>query len=291
MSYTLNTTWHGGRLASRDGWTVYPPRTEPLDASIVLVGCGGTGGFLATAIARLLQGRDAELCLVDHDRVAPVNLGRQAFSHADLDRFKAEVLAERLARDLGMSVSYSVLPYDVGLHRDFFNARARLALVVGAVDNAAARREIARTLEYGQVLWLDCGNGYNSGQVLLGNALSANDLHGSFQLETDTCFALPAPSLQRPDLMVAPPQPREDPNCAVAVERAEQSATINQTMAALAAAYVERLLNGTCSWMATYLDMELGSVQTVSAEPERVASLIHKRTSYVAHKAPVRKAA
>jgi len=52
---------------------------DELDATIVLVGCGGTGGFLAEALARLLLGRRAALFLVDPDRVALENLGRQAF--------------------------------------------------------------------------------------------------------------------------------------------------------------------------------------------------------------------
>jgi tRNA A37 threonylcarbamoyladenosine dehydratase len=54
-------------------------RGEERDATIVLVGCGGTGGFLAQALARLLLGRRAALFLVDPDRVGPENLGRQAF--------------------------------------------------------------------------------------------------------------------------------------------------------------------------------------------------------------------
>jgi tRNA A37 threonylcarbamoyladenosine dehydratase len=54
-------------------------RGDELDAAIVLVGCGGTGGFFAEALARLLVGRRAALFLVDPDRVGPENLGRQAF--------------------------------------------------------------------------------------------------------------------------------------------------------------------------------------------------------------------
>ena len=52
-----------------------------LDATIVLVGCGGTGGFLAEALARLLLGRRAVLFLVDPDRVGTENLGRQDVLH------------------------------------------------------------------------------------------------------------------------------------------------------------------------------------------------------------------
>jgi tRNA A37 threonylcarbamoyladenosine dehydratase len=40
-------------------------RRGELEATIVLVGCGGTGGFLAEALCRLLLGWRASLFLVD----------------------------------------------------------------------------------------------------------------------------------------------------------------------------------------------------------------------------------
>ena len=49
------------------------------EATVVLVGCGGTGGFLADALGRLLLGRAARLVLVDPDVVEPHNVARQAF--------------------------------------------------------------------------------------------------------------------------------------------------------------------------------------------------------------------
>ena len=44
---------------------------------ITVVGCGGTGGFIAEGLCRLFQGREANIVLVDHDRVEPHNLLRQ----------------------------------------------------------------------------------------------------------------------------------------------------------------------------------------------------------------------
>src|SRR4051812_8233322 len=88
------------------------PPTAPreIEAIIVLVGCGGTGGFLAEALCRLLIGRRSRLHLVDPDRVEPHNVARQAFDRRDVGSFKAEVLAERLARRFEREVSYSILP-------------------------------------------------------------------------------------------------------------------------------------------------------------------------------------
>ena len=138
------------------------------EATIVLVGCGGTGGFLAEAVCRLLIGRPARLFLVDMDRVEPHNVARQAFDAADVGAFKAQVLAERLSRRFGREVGYSVLPYDRDLHGRVFDTPSRLDLVIGCVDNAAGRRSIAATLERAYyraagAWWLDTGPATSSG--------------------------------------------------------------------------------------------------------------------------------
>lgn len=255
------------------------------EATIVLVGCGGTGGFLAEAVCRLLIGRPAQLFLIDPDRVEPHNVARQAFDRRDVGRFKAQVLAERLARRFGREIGYSVLPYDRDLHGQVFgNAHSRLNLLLGCVDNAAARRAIAVTLDdrpwhygYAQstrpVWWLDCGNGRNAGQLLFGNTTRPEGLRGAFLPASGVCRALPAPSLQRPDLMEAPPEPQPAPDCAEAVASGDQGPTINQAVAAFAASYVEKLLAGTCSWMATYFDLDDGTLRCVPADPKMVAAL------------------
>lgn len=259
------------------------------EATIVLVGCGGTGGFQAEAVCRLLIGRAAQLFLVDPDRVESHNVARQMFDRGDVGRFKAQVLAERLARRFGREIGYSVLPYDRELHAQVFgNAYSHLNLLLGCVDNAAARRAIAATLDdrpwhYGytppaqSVWWLDCGNGRNAGQVLLGNVTRPEGLRGAFLSASGVCRALPAPSLQRPDLLEAPPEPQPGPegapDCAEAVAQGAQGPTINQVVAALAASYVEKLLAGTCGWLASYFDLDDGTLRCVPADPKTVAVL------------------
>jgi PRTRC genetic system ThiF family protein len=255
------------------------------EATVVLVGCGGTGGFLAEAVCRLLLGRAAQLYLVDPDRVEAHNVARQAFDRGEVGRFKAQVLAERLARRFGREVGYSVLPYDAELHAQVFGkARSRLSLLIGCVDNAGARRAIAATLDRGRwsyagpgsgqaVWWLDTGNGRNSGQVLLGNATRPEALRGAFVPGTALCRALPAPSLQRPDLLDAPPEPRPQLDCAEAIAAGDQGLTINQVVAGIAASYVEKLLAGACGWMASYFDLDDGTLRCVPVEPKTVAAI------------------
>ena len=266
------------------------------EASIVLVGCGGTGGFLAEAVCRLLIGRKAQLFLVDPDRVEPHNVARQTFDRTDVGHFKAETLARRLAWRFQREVGYSVLPYDRELHAQVFrDALSRLDLVIGAVDNAAARRAIAETLAVPPATYpavrrrcwyLDCGNGRNAGQVLLGNATRPEELRSAFLAHVGLCQALPAPFLQRPDLLAAPPEPRATTagglDCAEAVTAGDQGKTINQTVASIAAEFVEKLLDGACEWMAAYFDLDDGNLRCIPADPTIVAQLVGMHVNAVA---------
>lgn len=104
----------------------------------------------------------------------------------------------------------------------------------------------------------------------------------AFRPQLSLCGALPAPSLQRPDLLEGPPEPRRAPDCAEAVVHGDQGPTINQVMAAIAASYVEKLLVGTCRWMATYLDLDDGTLRCVPADPKIVAELTRLHVNAVA---------
>ena len=53
--------------------------------AIIVVGCGGTGGFVADGLARMLPS-NINLVLIDMDRVEEHNLNRQSFTN---DRHRA----------------------------------------------------------------------------------------------------------------------------------------------------------------------------------------------------------
>jgi len=254
------------------------------DATVVVVGCGGTGSRLVPDICRLLIGRKARLFLVDHDRVEPHNLGRQSFIDEEIGDFKAVALARRVQREFrrfGLQIGHAVRPYDPVLHGAVFQPTSALKLVIGAVDNATARRAIAETLADGRtwqrdVWWLDVGNARNSGQLILGNVLAPEGLKGAFSPASGRCRALPAPSLRRPALLTAPPEPepRARLDCAAAIAANEQGPTINAHLATWAATYVERLLDGTCGWSETLIDVDAGTVHCAPIDPGRTARLL-----------------
>jgi len=242
---------------------------------IVVVGCGGTGGFVVEGLCRLLANSELDILLVDHDRVEPHNLRRQNFFEGDVGKFKSQAIAERMARQYGRPVGYSVYPYD----RDLLNEstgigmRQMKGIVIGCVDNADARLSIARGLTWGD-WWLDSGNGHQSGQVLLGNTLTVDGLEEAFDEAGQEVDHLPAPSLQLPALLHQPTKPvTRELDCAEAVEDEEQSPTINQMMSSLVLEFVYRLLKGSLTWMGAYVDLDAGTLSTVPAEPETVARM------------------
>ncbi len=248
------------------------------DWKILVVGCGGTGGYVAEGLCRLLTDTDIPLILVDHDRVESHNLLRQHFYKTDLGKFKSQALAERLARQFGRPVGYSVYPYDAELVGQNFGAgmysRLSEGIIIGCVDTSEARRSIANGILHSN-WWLDAGNGYSSGQVLIGNASDSGQMQGAFEEYYQQVARLPMPSLQLPSLLAPPTSPVDIPrDCADAVAAEEQSPVINQAMATLVLEFIHRLLTERLTWMGAYLDLEAGTLQPVLAEPEVVARML-----------------
>ena len=246
-------------------------------SGIALVGCGGTGSFAAEGLARLLVGHpDIRLALIDGDRVEERNLGRQSFYPEDLGRFKSQALAERLARKYRRPVTYSTSP----LLPDGYGQRAvdGCALVVGCVDNAAARSAIAHLVSSTQ-WWVDAGNGEEFGQVLVGNStVETLRQMPPFDPEKGVVHALPLPTRVRPELLVPPADPGRDcvlrlKDCAEAVAVGEQGPTINQFMAAMVVEAVRRLLEGRLAWWQLFLELESTGLYTMSPTPEAVSRL------------------
>jgi PRTRC genetic system ThiF family protein len=147
--------------------------THPV--TVNLIGCGGTGSQVLTALSRInhtlvaLGHPGLHVTTFDPDHVTEANLGRQLFSASDTGLNKAVVLTTRLNRFF--STGWEVVP-------DFYeNEPANI--VITCVDNVKSRMEIADGLlsqpdndkhyDFATPLyWLDFGNTQNAGQVILG---------------------------------------------------------------------------------------------------------------------------
>jgi PRTRC genetic system ThiF family protein len=244
----------------------------------IIVGCGGTGSMVAEGLSRLLLRDNTDILLIDNDRVEPHNLKRQNFFPGDEGKFKSQALAERLSRQYGRRIGYSVLPFDPEMKvpsmmgRGFYN-RVIQGLIIGCVDDTTdARSLIGKSLSssYGN-WWLDAGNGHHSGQVLLGNTPTVQLLEQGFDKRDKVVYRLPMPSLQEPALLIPPNKELPQEDCAEAVETEEQSPVINQVMATWVLQFIDLLRKGKLTWMGVYIDIEAGTTRTIPADPEVIA--------------------
>ena len=245
---------------------------------LVVVGCGGTGSLVAEGLCRLLINSDLTLMLVDFDRVEPHNLLRQNFFSGEVGKFKSQALAERLSRQYGRKIGYSVMPYERDLFDEPMGAgmyhKAMSLIIIGCVDTAEARHSIADSMNANfNNWWLDAGNGHHSGQVLLGNTQDIGRLKESFDLDSHTVSKLPLPSLQLPALLIPPVEKAKPRDCAEAIEDDEQSPTINQAMAMLVVDFMYRLLTGRLTNIGAYIDLDAVTLQIVRATPATVARM------------------
>ena len=252
--------------------------TYRIDSSIhranphfVLAGCGGTGAFLAEGLCRLLQGHPGTIVLVDPDRVEHHNLLRQNFLDHDVGRIKSQALAERLAKSFNRTIAYSVHPFAPSPQGDFPGVHPTVPLVLlGCVDNAPARQALARCTDTRPNTWyIDAGNDSHWGQILIGNTVQPDLLQTP--VTGDLCYRLPAPTLQRPDILTQVPTTSPDIDCAAALDLTDQDPTINFTMAAHMLNTVHRFLAGTCTFMSLHLDTDLGTVNPHYITPEAIA--------------------
>lgn len=251
---------------------------------VMVVGCGGTGSFVAEDLCRVLP-EYARPVLVDMDIVEEQNLRRQNFLTEELGEKKSEALARRLAREYDRPVGYVVCPigqfstsytqpvWSFGERYDHF---IDIPIVVGCVDNGCARLELEEMIKKGKreerptTWWIDSGNGENFGQVLIGNAsrlwVPENWDIGRYSDE-NICYQLPLPTLQRPDLL------KQEPAFAACEDRPEQGPTINRVMASIVVETVRRLIVGTLSWAQVYVDMEAGTMNSVVTTQDMVNKL------------------
>ena len=212
--------------------------------------------------------KSAELLIVDPDIVEANNIPRSNFCFAEVGRYKAQALAERVTTAWGIETGFSCESFDPEKHFKNSNSDYRsLSIIVGCVDNYRARREMHRALDefrsYGEssrVWWIDGGNGKTSGQVLLGSTTKALKPEQYFT-GTSICRAIPSPSLQHPDLL----QPekievKSDLSCPERMRLGEQCLNINQRVAVeMAEVLTEMLLTRSLKRFAFYFDLESGA--------------------------------
>jgi molybdopterin/thiamine biosynthesis adenylyltransferase len=130
---------------------------------ITVVGCGGTGSFVAQALAAVTSGNQG-LLLVDGDKVEKGNLARQIlYRRMDVGKFKADVLATRL-KELNTFTTVTKYVENAKQLVDL-NKTAKQVLLVCCADNHNARRYVLEAADELKIPAIIGGNEHISAEA------------------------------------------------------------------------------------------------------------------------------
>lgn len=246
--------------------------------NIVIVGLGGTGSQLSRSVSRMLYDMRSRnltiphLTFVDPDRVEAKNVGRQMFTVADIGQYKAECLARRFNRALGLDITWYNEAFDPNKNTESYYSRPQ-HLLCGAVDNHEARRALAAA----DGVWLDCGNHFSSGQVVIGTTDEALLIQNALAHlnKENQLRVLPNAALVFPQLLEPEETRQPELSCAELVELGEQHLLINDLVATVAAQYVFKLLHRQpITSFLTYVDLDGLTMRSVPITSEDIRAYV-----------------
>jgi PRTRC genetic system ThiF family protein len=247
----------------------YNPELNP--EVICIVGVGGTGSHVAMTVGRMLYDmrqrnlQTPRLVLVDPDHVEPKNVGRQLFVPQDVGQPKAAVIARRLSFMLGIDVTYHHRAFDADMVEPPRYGHTLKQIVVGCVDGHEGRKAMSLV---DKVVWIDAGNHYDSGQVVIGDTLRQVPLH-RWDEEAGTVGTLPTVADWYPDLLKPELEPEPEVSCADLMQRGDQHLLINAMVAQITSNYVYKLLHQLpITSYQTTVDLELGVMKPHLIERE-----------------------
>lgn len=207
---------------------------------IIVVGCGGTGSYLMPDLARFIYSiganRVSRFVLADGDQVEEKNLLRQNFVPSDLNRNKAEVLAERYGRAFGINIGYYPRYVETEKELDMLFSEEEenyttFDVLVGVVDNNRTRQLFHRYFyrRY-DLAYVDAGNALHDGQVAVG-------------VRRNGCTAIPPVGEWYPDILEdSTSRFPSEISCAEAAVSEPQSMMANRFSAALVMGILAPLL-------------------------------------------------
>jgi len=235
--------------------------TNPI--SVNLIGAGGTGSQVLTAIARMnyalnnLGHAGLHVTIFDADSVEQPNLGRQMFSEHEIGMNKAIAISNRVNRFFG--TNWKGIPKRFTTRMDT-NATNRMAnITLSCVDSIPSRLEIGESLNNfaknfshrdSPLYWMDFGNTRDSGQVLL---CSLGKIPQAKSSAFETVAVLP------PFISAFQNEQSEEtgePSCSLAQALGKQDLFINSTLANLGASLLWSMLReGVLKYKGFYLNL------------------------------------
>ena len=192
--------------------------------TVLVIGCGGTGSYVIANLVSLHlylihTGRPGlNVFVMDDDIVTEANVGRQLFTPSDIGEYKVNAVLDRYNEEFGLR--WIGIPKRFEDDSDEINAN----IVFSCVDSISSRKKICKSWsaksnrywrEYERKHFLiDCGNGYDYGQVIVSSQEMPN--HNFFHYFAD--------QVDTPD----------QPSCSMLESIGKQNLFINKHISSLA---------------------------------------------------------
>ena len=167
----------------------------PHRITVNVIGAGGTGSHMLTNLAMInealkrLDRQQLHVSVFDPDNVSETNIGRQAFSPADVGGNKAKILVNRINRFYGLAWEAYAEHYPDNDILQSYSANHYTANVTFlCVDNVSTRQKSIQFLKdiaydslftnYAKPYYvIDIGNGRDFGQVILSTIARTDQPH------------------------------------------------------------------------------------------------------------------
>jgi PRTRC genetic system ThiF family protein len=216
--------------------------------TINLIGAGGTGSQVLTALARMNQALIAlnhpglMVQVFDDDAVTKANLGRQLFTTAELGLLKSVALINRINRFFGTNWKAVTERYNKA-----YNGSGA-TITIGCVDTVQARIEIAQVLKKlnknmgnrrdQPLYYMDFGNSRETGQVILS---TIGKIAQPASKQYRTVETLPMVTDEFDELLTASEANDNTPSCSLAEALNKQDLFINSALANVGASLLWQL--------------------------------------------------
>jgi len=230
---------------------------------VTVIGAGGNGSMLLDGLARLdcalrAQGHPGmDTTIYDAALVRPANLGRQRFARADLGHPKAVLMQHRL--NAFYDLDWKVKPENY----DPRQGSGGTDLLIGCVDRGDFRHALATRWagKRSDTLYLDTGNGAESGQVILGHLgvpSSQDRLPNVYDFFGDELLA---------------GDDDDQPSCSLAEALTRQRWSINPLVASVAMSILDKLFHrGGLDEHGAFISLDPMSVSPIAIDPAVWAS-------------------
>lgn len=241
--------------------------TNPV--TVNLIGAGGTGSQVLTALARMnhalteLNHAGLFVRLWDDDVITEANLGRQLFAESELELYKSVALINRVNRFFGTNWKAETQKFEKdGLGKLKSNMKSEI--YISCVDNVKSRFDIAEILNELNIdkgyyrnqckYWMDFGNSQFTGQVLLS---SIGNIKQPNSEKYETVENLPFITEEFGELLKISEAEDDTPSCSLAEALEKQDLFINSTLAQMGCSLLWNLFrNGLIEHRGFFLNLK-----------------------------------